>query len=102
MLGISKRTRRFLGIKINTIWIRRGNAAVLVLAAALAAFSSFVSTVLIVLTVSDALIVLGAEVTAEAVVAAAAVVNNHESIIQSRLGIKRKSPAFCRGFSLEG
>ena len=75
------------------------------MAVALAAFSSSVSTVLTVLivsTVSDALIVLGAEVAAEAVVAAAAVVDNHESIIQPWLDSKRKAPAFCRGFSLEG
>lgn len=105
MLVISMRTRRFHGIKASIIVINPGKSAVLVLAVALAAFSSSVSTaltVLIVSTVSDAPIVSGAAVAVEAVVAAAAVVDNHESVIQSLLYSKRKSPAFCRGFSLEG
>lgn len=104
MLVISMRTRRFHGIKASIIMINPGKS-VLVLADALAAFSSSVSTaltVLIVSTVSDALIVSDAAVAAEAVVAAAAVVDNHESIKQSLLYCKRKAPAFCRGSSLEG
>lgn len=104
MLVISMRTRRFLGIKASIIVINPGKSAVLVLAVALAAFSSSVSTaltVLIVSTVSDAPIVSGAAVAVEAVVAAAAVVDN-QYLIQSLLYSKRKSPAFCRGFSLEG
>lgn len=100
MLVISMRTRRFHGIKASTIVINLGKS-VLVLAVALAAFSSSVSTALIVSTVSDALIVLGAAVAAEAVVAAAAVVDNHESIIQSRLDSKRKAPAFAGAFLLK-
>ena len=97
MLVISMRTRRFHGIKASTIVINLGKS-VLVLAVALAAFSSSVSTALIVSTVSDALIVLGAAVAAEAVVAAAAVVDNHESIIQSLLyNLQEKIPCILQG-----
>lgn len=112
MLVISMRTRQFHGIKTSTIWMRPGNAAVLVLAVVLAAFSfsasaafSIVSIVFAALTVLGAAVavVIVAEVVAAAVVAVASLYNNASFIKIAGWTIKREAPATaCRGFSSKG
>ncbi len=96
MLVISMRTRRFHGIKTSTIWMRPGNAAVLVLAVVLAAFSFSASAAFsIVLIVFAALTVLGAAVAVVVVAEAAAAVNNTGSIKPPWLDKQKGSPCNC-------